>query len=203
MSAVSAAFFAWVQGAPFYVDIHAAAVDLLPKGDGKTWLDVGCGPGLVARLASQRGYDVVGIDHDPAMILRARRLARDEKQCRFEVGDLRYLAQAHRADVVSAASLLFALPDRHAGIRHLWRCVSSGGSLLIVETTRDMVPARARQAMGGVRSGRGLALTLWALTRRGRTLDPSVFGSLAPASQACTLLLNGLVQACVFTKETT
>lgn len=203
MSTASAMFFAWVQGAPFYVDIHAAAVDLLPRGGGKTWLDVGCGPGLVARLASQRGYDVVGIDHDPAMILRARRLARDERQCRFEVGDLNYLAEAHRADVVSAASLLFALPDRHAGIRYLWRCVRSGGSLLIVETTKDMVPARARQAMGGVRPGRGLALTLWALARRGRTINLSVFGDIAPASQECKLLLNGLVQACVFTKETT
>lgn len=201
MSAVSAVFFAWVQGAPFYVDVHAAAVDLLPKGCGKTWLDVGCGPGLVARLASQRGYDVVGIDRDPAMILRARRLARDERQCRFEVGDLDHLAEAHRADIVSAASLLFVLPDPHAGIRQLWRRVRSGGALLIVETTQAMIPARARQAGRGVRPGRALALTFWARARRGRSIDPSIFGSIAPASQKCTLLLNGLVQAWVFTKE--
>jgi len=202
MSAASAVFFAWVQGAPFYADVHAAAVDLLPKGGGKTWLDVGCGPGLVARLASQRGYDVVGIDHDPAMIQRARRFAHDERRCRFEVGDLDHLAGAHRADIVSAASLLFALPNPHAAIRHLWRCVRAGGALLIVETTQDMVPARVRQARDGVRPGRGFALTLWALARRGRTIDPSVFDGIAPASQECKLLLNGLVQVWVFTKET-
>ena len=202
MSAASAMFFAWVQGAPFYVDVHAAAVDFLPSGGGKTWLDVGCGPGLIARLASQRGYDVVGIDRDPAMIQWARRLARDEGRCRFEVGDLDHLAEGHRADIVSAASLLFALPDPHAGIRQLWRCVRSGGALLIVETTQDMIPARARQERRGVRPGRALALTLWARARRGRSIDPSVFGSIAPASQERTLLLNGLVQAWVFTKET-
>jgi 2-polyprenyl-3-methyl-5-hydroxy-6-metoxy-1,4-benzoquinol methylase len=79
MSLASAAFLAWVQGAAFYQDVHAAAVDLLPRGEGKTWLDVGCGPGLVTRLASRRGYRALGVDRDAATIWAARRLARRDR----------------------------------------------------------------------------------------------------------------------------
>jgi ubiquinone/menaquinone biosynthesis C-methylase UbiE len=201
MSKASAAFFAWIQGASFYSDVHAEAVNLLPPGNGKTWLDVGCGPGLVARLASRRGYSVVGADRDPAMIKQARRLARRDRQCRFEVGDLGKAAESYQADVVSAASLLFVLPDPNAGIHQLWRCVRAGGALLIVETTTDMAPARALEVRRGVRPGRKLALTIWARARLGRAIDPSVFDAIAPASRERTLLLNGLVQAWAFTKE--
>jgi ubiquinone/menaquinone biosynthesis C-methylase UbiE len=135
------------------------------------------------------------------MIQLARRLTCAERMCRFEVSDFNHLTKVHYADIVSAASLLFVLPDPLAGIRQLWRCVRPGGALLIIETTTDMVPAQVRQARQGVRSGRGLALTLWALARRGRIIDPSVFDAIVPASRECKLLLNGLVQAWVFTKE--
>ena len=65
MGYLSAAFFTWVQSAQFYVDLHTQAIELLPTGDGKSWLDVGCGPGLVARLARSRGYDVLGLTKTP------------------------------------------------------------------------------------------------------------------------------------------
>ena len=52
MSMAAAALFAWVQSAPGYRRVHDDAVGLLGPGDGRAWLDAGCGPGLVTRLAA-------------------------------------------------------------------------------------------------------------------------------------------------------
>ncbi len=37
-------------------------------------LDLGCGTGIVTRLFAARGFDVVGVDPNPSMLARARRL---------------------------------------------------------------------------------------------------------------------------------
>lgn len=196
----SAAFFCWVQGAPFYIGLHRQAVELLPAGDGKSWLDVGCGPGLLARLAHSRGYRVLGLDPDPAMIRLARHNARRDAGCRFTIGDLQQASNRHRADVVSAASLLFVLPDPAAALHQLWRCVRPRGRLLVLETTGLMTPAGAQRISHTVRPGRRLALHLWAHARRGRAVAAQVFESLPTQSAACTPLLGGLVHAWTFAK---
>ena len=201
MSFVSAAFFSWVQGAPFYVDVHSQAVNLLPLGNGKTWLDMGCGPGLVARLACNRGYDVLGIDADPGMVRFAVHNARGNPRCRFDVGDLNCMPGQHSADVVSAASLLFVLPDPGAALQHLWDCVRPGGRLLVIETTEQMTPEGARRMKSTTRPGRRLALNLWARARSGRAVDQEVFHSLAAHSSERIPLLSGLLHAWVFVKE--
>lgn len=138
MSASASWMFDWIEGAPFYAETHREAIDLVPEGHGRSWLDVGCGPGLVARLAAERGYEALGVDRDPAMIQAARR---HETTARFEVADLSALPDA---DVVSAASLLIVVPDASATIDVLWRHVRPGGALLIVETTPRMTPENAR-----------------------------------------------------------
>jgi len=200
MSSISAAFFSWVQAASFYVDVHSQAVDLLPYGNGKMWLDVGSGPGLVARLACDRGYDVLGIDRDSAMIEAAKRNTLRHLRCRFEVGDLSRLSELSSADVVSAASLLFVVPDPDNAIRQLWDRVRPGGKLLVIETTELMTPEGARKVRSKVRRGRRLALTLWARARNGRAVSPGIFSSISAQSSECAALLGGLVQAWVFTK---
>ena len=161
MSYLSAAFFTWVQGAQFYVDLHTQAIEQLPTGNGKSWLDVGCGPGLVARLARNRGYDVLGLDQDATMIRMAAHISRRDTHCRFEVGDLEHTSSQHSADVVSAASLLFILPDPTAALHQLWRCVRPHGYLLVIETTSLMTPELARQVSDTTPPGRRLALHLW------------------------------------------
>jgi SAM-dependent methyltransferase len=188
VSAVSARFFAWLQGAPFYEDVHRAAVELLPRGEGRSWLDVGSGPGLVARLAAEHGYDAVGLDRDPAMVSAAQRATR----CRFELGDV-YELRERCADVVSAASLLVLLPDPERALRCMWGVVRPGGVLLAIETTSRMTPAAARKVR--VRSGRRSALALWARARNGRALDAAIFERACVASYERHLLLDGLVAA--------
>src|SRR5687768_13054448 len=50
---------------------HAAVLEATAVGRGTTLLDLGCGTGLFARAAIDRGARVTGIDLDPAAVARA------------------------------------------------------------------------------------------------------------------------------------
>lgn len=54
-------------------------------------LDVGCGPGHIARYLTERGVNAAGIDLSPAMVELARRL---NPQLEFTTGDMRTLRRA-------------------------------------------------------------------------------------------------------------
>jgi ubiquinone/menaquinone biosynthesis C-methylase UbiE len=166
---LSAHFFGFVQNAPFYRALHREAVSLLPPGRGARWLDVGCGPGLVARLAANQGYHATGLDIDPAMIRQARQQARRSvSSAQFEEAGLERLVDSRlKADVVSAASLLAVLDDRGAAVRSLLACLKDDGVLLIIETTDAMKPRAARQWLKSNGYGeRNWILLLWAWARR-------------------------------------
>ncbi len=109
---IGAVLFTWLQGAEFYSELHKQAVDSLPSGEGKTWIDLDCGPGLMSRLASDKLYDVTGIDISFSMIKAARLLKKwHGSKANFKVGDLTCLSDK-KADVISAASLLAVLDDK-------------------------------------------------------------------------------------------
>ncbi len=172
-------FFSYVQSAGFYQETHRRAVQLLPAGNGKTWFDVGTGPGLVARLAAAHGYRATGFDVDAAMIEEARaNSGYFHTPGEFETCGLDELASSGRkADVVSAASLLAVLGDKEGALRRLMSCVNEGGALLVIETTELMKPpvALAWLARNGIRK-RNWVLLLWAWARAGQT--PVDFASL-------------------------
>ena len=199
MSYFSAQLFAWLQGADFYECLHRAAVETLPHGDGKSWLDVGCGPGLLTRLAAARGYASVGIDLDRHMVRVARRLAaREGSSASFHTDNVfQPGAPERQADVVSAASLLAVVEDKSAALDQLIRCVRPGGRLLIIEPTAEMnVQAAKALTRDGALGRRATGLRLWARAREGKTLDPQVFRTL-PHNIGRINLLHGLVAAWV------
>jgi ubiquinone/menaquinone biosynthesis C-methylase UbiE len=201
MSAVAARFFALVQGAGFYRAYLEEAVALLPGGDGSRLVDVGCGPGLLTRLAAARGYEALGIDADPAMVATAARLARRERSAAtFLHGQLSDLPALPQADVVVAASLLAVVRDREAALETLWRCVKPGGALLVVEAPdRLTVPAARKAIAAGLRGPRRGLLTMWAAARQGNAVDPSIFATLRDTEPRHTPLLGGLVRATLCT----
>jgi SAM-dependent methyltransferase len=85
-------------GAP----LHARVLDAAGVGPGTTMLDLGCGPGVLARAATDRGAVVTGIDGDPSAVAQA---AAEVPEAAFRVGD------AHDPppgpfDVVAAVQLL-------------------------------------------------------------------------------------------------
>ena len=198
---IGAVLFTWLQGAEFYRDLHKKAVDCIPLGDNKTWLDLGCGPGLVSRQAAENNYDVIGIDTDSAMINAARRIAKwHGSKAKFEVGDLSFLS-GRQTDVVSAASLLAVLSDKRDALRIMWDSVRPGGYLLIIEPTELMSPKNAQVIIKSrVHSKRISGLKLWAKARENLSIDPGIFSTLNSEDNSCIDLLDGMVKAWVFKK---
>jgi SAM-dependent methyltransferase len=194
--------FGRLQAAPFYRDAHERAVALVrtPQSGGP-WLDVGAGPGLVARLAVARGYDpVVAADASAAMVDSARRqAARDAARVTCRRASLEDLvAEDSRWAVVSAASLIAVLSDPEAGLNALWSLVAPGGQLLLVEPTDAMRPqgvAALRSTLPGPEA-RWL-LDTWARARAGRSRADTVdrFHPEDEARRTRVLLLDGALAA--------
>jgi len=200
----SARFFDFLQGAEFYRRLHQDAVALVPPGKGATWLDVGCGPGLVARLAAERGFRATGFDRDPSMVALAERRAHAAAlDIRYEVCTLAALVAGERETaVVSAASLLTVIQDRRTAAAKLLSCLSADGIFLAIETTGAMTPAAAltwlrREGFGR----RNWLLLIWAVSclngRAVATADLAVPGFRVDRHD----LLDGMVAAWIVSAE--
>jgi trans-aconitate 2-methyltransferase len=203
MGALTAKFFTHVEAAGFYGALLREALDLLPDGDGRTLIDIGCGPGALTRLAAGRGYQATGLDSDPAMITQAARLARRRRSsASFTVATLDHAARdAGRADMVTAASLLAVVPNPAAALNQLWSCVAPMGTLLVIETSQLMTPANARRVLATGLDGPGRPfLIMWAHARSGRAIPRELFDSLRPATPRHHPLLAGLVVATTIEK---
>jgi SAM-dependent methyltransferase len=96
-------------GAPLY----AAVLDATAVGPGTRVLDLGCGAGLFARAAADRGARVTGIDTDPAAVGRA---GAEVPEGTFTV---RHAADPPPGpfDVVAAVQLLMHVADPVAVLR--------------------------------------------------------------------------------------
>lgn len=199
MGSPAATLFTLVQGAGFYQQYTREAVQSLPEGEGSTLLDVGCGPGLLTRLAAERGYRAIGIDSDPAMIGVARRIARSQhSSAQFDTSGVFEISKEMKsADVVAAASLLAVVPDPRIVLDALWHCVVPGGTLLIIEANTRMTVDRANELIeAGLPGPRSRLLRLWASGRQGATVEPSIFDRISNVSeQRVTTLLDGMVDS--------
>ena len=68
--------------------VYEAALDRLSVTKGTSFLDIGCGSGFAAQLASQRGAKVSGIDAAAGLLAIARDRSPDGD---FRIGDLETL----------------------------------------------------------------------------------------------------------------
>ena len=95
-------------------------------------LDIGCGPGQVARYLKDRGADTQGIDLSDGMIAQARRLNPDLK---FTQGDMRTLTGAEDSKFggIVAAYAIVNLPDDQlpSVFREFNRILKPNGVLLL------------------------------------------------------------------------
>ena len=198
---IGTVLFTWLQGADFYKNLHKQAVDSLPLGEGKTWIDLGCGPGLVARQAAINHYDVTGIGTDIYMIKAARRISKwHNVKAHFKVGDLSYLMDK-KADVISAASLLAVLDDKESALNIMWDSVRPEGYLLIIEPTKLMNLENANKLINsGLPKKRINGLRMWAKARENRAVESSVFENINTKDKTSIELLDGLVNARIFKK---
>jgi 2-polyprenyl-3-methyl-5-hydroxy-6-metoxy-1,4-benzoquinol methylase len=189
------AIFTLLHKAEFYINLHQQAADLLPMGENKTWLDVGCGPGVLARIAARKGYAVRGIDIADDMIAAAQE-KREGLDIAFGSGDLgAEVGRGKTYDVVSASSLLVVLPDAAEGLVQLRRLVKPGGHLLLIEASPQMNRARAWAAFLSWKLGKhGYMLLPWSMGRSGHALPDDLF-TTQPGLAAQKPLLSDMANA--------
>lgn len=204
MTSFSVELFKFLQGADFYRQIHLAAAQLLTRGDGRTWLDVGCGPGLLTRIAAERGYRAHGIDRSAGMIMAAKALAQvNDSSASFDCSDIDAVVTSEQQyDVVSASSLIVVTSEPAKTLREVERLVKPGGAVLIIEASSLLTRSHAlRLLLNGALGRRGFMLVLWAMARGGRTLNEAFFERPdRPVSRH--RLLHGLVDAWVMEVRT-
>jgi SAM-dependent methyltransferase len=96
-------------------------------------LDLGCGTGSLALLATEQGHQVTAVDSSPRMVDLARHKLADT-DARVLVGDaVRPPVVAGGFDVVLVRHVLWALPDPAAVLRGWVRLLRPGGRLVLVE----------------------------------------------------------------------
>jgi len=109
-------------------------------------LDLACGTGDIALLASEAGADVIALDVTPRMIALARVKARRRgARARFLVGDMTALPLPDACvDVVTTGYGLRNVPDLDAALREIHRVLKPGGRLLSLDFNRpSSAPVRA------------------------------------------------------------
>jgi len=119
------------------IDIYL--FDQLHRGriaEGMRVLDAGCGEGRNLVYLLGRGFDVWGVDADPAAVETVRRLASSmhaDAETRFRVGSVEAMpfADASFEVVISSAVLHFAADEAqwNAMVREMWRVLAPGGLL--------------------------------------------------------------------------
>ena len=120
---------------PFLTRIAADVAAVAPHG--ARVLEVGCGPGHLSTRLAQRGFDVTGLDLDPAMIARARANTdppenRGGRRPSFLVGDAAALAFPDGSfDLVVSTLSMHHWADPAAGLAEIGRVLRPGGRALI------------------------------------------------------------------------
>jgi SAM-dependent methyltransferase len=120
---------------PFLARIAADVAAAAP--DGARVLEVGCGPGHLSTRMGRHGFEVTGLDLDPAMIARAQANAsragnRGGRRPSFLVGDVAALAFPDRSfDLVVSTLSMHHWADPTAGLAEIGRVLRPGARALI------------------------------------------------------------------------
>ncbi len=137
-------------------------IDLVPEDPEARWVEVACGPGLIARAMAPRAGSVVGLDLTSAMVDKARAdaAAAGVENVSFEVGDATALDLPD--DSFDGAITRFSLHHIPAPVRvleEMKRVVKPGGHVVVADFVTD--DDRRRRLAGTDRaSARPVALGL-------------------------------------------
>ncbi|MBW1878947.1 MAG: class I SAM-dependent methyltransferase [Deltaproteobacteria bacterium] len=107
------------------------ALDALPSLDGKTVLDLGCGPGDLAEALVGRGAFVLGIDGNEELIDAARNKGLETAE--FRVGDLENLPYVDPVDGIWCSFTAAYLRDLPGTLRTWASRLKPGGWMALTE----------------------------------------------------------------------
>jgi SAM-dependent methyltransferase len=125
----------WAEQEVQHVPLYEQALRSLGIAPGKAVLDVGCGAGLVGRLAADAGARVSGIDAAQALVEIAQERA---PMGEFHVGDLQFLPFADEAfDVVTGFNSFQYAADPAAALREAGRVARPGSPVHAVVWGRE------------------------------------------------------------------
>ncbi|HEX4465539.1 MAG TPA: class I SAM-dependent methyltransferase [Solirubrobacterales bacterium] len=115
-------------------------VDLVPADAEARWVEIACGPGLIARATAPRVGSVLGVDLTPAMVEKARSeaAAAGAENVGFEVGDATALDVPD--DTFDGAITRFSLHHIPAPVRvleEMRRVVRPGGRVVVSDFVTD------------------------------------------------------------------
>ena len=148
---------AGVLARPLYRRVVADVIDVgLPAGS--VVLDVGTGPGRVARLiaAARPTVEVEGVDLSPEMIARATSTANttSTSNLRFQVGDVAALPFADNSvDLVVSSLSLHHWDNPAAGLNEIVRVLDSRGQAWIYDFRTALTATQ--------RTTRGTRMPMW------------------------------------------
>jgi SAM-dependent methyltransferase len=117
-------------------------------------LDIGCGPGDLAAMLSERLPEarIAGLDLSPSMVELARRRGTASGRLSFEVGDVASLPfESGSIDLVVSTLSLHHWPNAGAGFSEIMRVLRPDGAALVydlrlVTLEAERLPDVARQA---------------------------------------------------------
>jgi SAM-dependent methyltransferase len=117
-----------------------AVFELVPEDGAARWLELACGPGLIARAVAPRVGSVLGLDLTPTMIdkARAEATAAEVENVSFELGDATALDLPD--DSFDGAVTRFSLHHIPAPIRvleEMRRVVRPGGLVVVADHVTD------------------------------------------------------------------
>jgi len=124
-------YFVPAIGAPLAADL----IDIAALRPGERVLDVACGTGVVARLASQRvgaAGTVVGLDVNPGMLAVASSATPPGLSIEWHEASAEAMPLSDESfDVVLCQMGLQFVPDRRAAMREMRRILAPGGRLIL------------------------------------------------------------------------
>ncbi|MFB2769766.1 methyltransferase domain-containing protein [Pelatocladus sp. BLCC-F211] len=102
-------------------------LNLLSPQVGDRILDLGCGTGQLTDKIATHGADVLGIDHSPAMIEKARQ---NYPHLRFDIADARNFQVEQPLDAIFSNAALHWVKEADAVVSCIYKALKSGGKFV-------------------------------------------------------------------------
>lgn len=124
------------------------SLDLPPASHAKPalrFLDVGCGPGHVARQLAQSGYTVTGIDRSRSLLRIAKKLGAKERSLDFHLSGTDRLPFADASfDFTYATGVIYWVEHLVATLREMVRVTRPSGTVAFLDPHASMSVSNAR-----------------------------------------------------------